>query len=70
MSSACLLLRENVHFFFQDDPPVRFKKRVPEVVDSFPNLVQKFVRLVCKQGIDPKKGMEVGNFGYDSGYDW
>ncbi len=49
---------------------IRFKTRVPDVVNSLPDLVQKFVRFVCKQGIDPKKAIEVGNLGYDSGYDW
>jgi hypothetical protein len=50
--------------------PIRFKKRVPAVIRSLPGFVQKFVRTVCKLGVDPKKPYEVGNFGYDSGYDW
>jgi hypothetical protein len=28
------------------------------------------VNFVCKQGLDPRKPIEVGNMGFDSGYDW
>ena len=43
---------------------------MPEIVKSLPIIVQKFITVVCKQGVDPKKSIEVGNLGYDSGYDW
>lgn len=48
----------------------RFKKRVPSIIKTLPAFIQKFVNFVCKQGIDPRKPIEVGNMGFDSGYDW
>jgi len=49
---------------------IRFKKRVPTTVAALPAIVQSFVKMVCKGGIDRKNPQAEGNLGYDSGYDW
>jgi hypothetical protein len=77
-NAACVPLRPAASFEFLSaycsclliPSPTRFKKRVPKIVKSLPVIVQKFIAVVCKQGVDNKKSIEVGNLGYDSGYDW
>jgi hypothetical protein len=73
---ACLMIDQNQQYALKlpyvarCNLPTRFKKRVPAIVSSLPTVAQKFVSRICKQGIDPKKPCEVGNLGFDSGYDW